>query len=243
MPQFWKGRFLKMTEEERQEILSAAKQFFRDRIARNHIVNTEKLNSLSNFNINPFLHKYLAQFAFGDSSPESMAKALLYPRILGTSISTTFGTQLQYFCNEVLSSFASTTAGIDIEFIDAIDGRHKYCQVKAGPTTINHDDVTTIRSHFRAIRNLARINHLDLNVSDCIVGVFYGTEDTLCQSYRVINEDYPVFVGEEFWYRLTGDNDFYYDLIDAFAEVAEEMDSSTLIHDLISQLASEIAEE
>ena len=229
-----------MTEAERQQILSKAKQFFKTRIAENHIANTRKLSSLDKFNINPFTHKYLAQFAFGDSSPESMAKALLYPRVLGTSISTTFGTQLQYFCNEVLSSYASTTSGIDIEFIDSLDGRRKYCQVKAGPTTINHDDVDTIKNHFRAIRNLARTNHLDLNITDCIVGVFYGTENTLSQSYKRINEEYPVYVGAKFWHRLTGDSNFYYDLINAFAEVADEMDSTELIQQVLQNLANEL---
>ena len=229
-----------MTEAERQQILSKAKQFFKTRIAENHIASTRKLSSLDKFNINPFTHKYLAQFAFGDSSPESMAKALLYPRVLGTSISTTFGTQLQYFCNEVLSSYASTTSGIDIEFIDSFDGRRKYCQVKAGPTTINHDDVDTIKNHFRAIRNLARTNHLDLNITDCIVGVFYGTENTLSQSYKRINEEYPVYVGAEFWHRLTGDSNFYYDLINAFAEVADEMDSTELIQQVLQNLANEL---
>lgn len=229
-----------MTEAERQQILSKAKQFFKTRIAENHISNTRKLSSLDKFNINPFTHKYLAQFAFGDSTPESMAKALLYPRVLGTSISTTFGTQLQYFCNEVLSSYASTTSGIDIEFIDSFDGRRKYCQVKAGPTTINHDDVDTIKNHFRAIRNLARTNHLDLNITDCIVGVFYGTENTLSQSYKRINEEYPVYVGAEFWHRLTGDSNFYYDLINAFAEVADEMDSTELIQQVLQNLANEL---
>ena len=53
-----------MTEAERQAILSSAKTFFRTRIAENHKANTEKLTSLSKFNINPFTHKYLAQFAF-----------------------------------------------------------------------------------------------------------------------------------------------------------------------------------
>ena len=207
-----------MTEAERQAILSSAKTFFRTRIAENHKANTEKLTSLSKFNINPFTHKYLAQFAFGDSSPESMAKALIYPRVLGTSISTTFGTQLQYFCNEVLSSYASTTSGIDIEFID------------------------TIKRHFTAIRNLARTNHLDLNITDCIVGVFYGTESSLSQSYKRIDEEYPVYVGKEFWHRRTGDSDFYYDLIDAFAEVADEMDSSAMIGQIIQRLAHEIDE-
>lgn len=231
-----------MTEAEKQQILLDAKRFFRSKIAEKHIANTEKLNSLDKFNINPFTHKYLAQFAFGDSSPENMAKAILYPRILGTSISTTFGTQLQYFCNEVLSSYASTTSGIDIEFIDALDGRRKYCQVKSGPTTINHDDVKTIKDHFKAIQNLARTNHLNLNITDCIVGVFYGTEETLSQSYKKINEDYPVYVGKEFWYRLTGDDSFYSCLINAFAEVAEEMDSSELIQEMLHKLATEIQE-
>lgn len=229
-----------MTEVERQRILTDAKLFFREKIAENHIANTQKLTSLNKFNINPFLHKYLAQFAFGNSSPESMAKALVYPRVLGTSIATTFGTQLQYFCNEVLSSYASTTSGIDIEFIDAIDGRKKYCQVKAGPTTINHDDVDTIKNHFRGIRNLARTNRLDLSITDCVVGVFYGTKQSLSQSYRNINEEYPVYVGADFWHRLTGDAGFYYDLIDAFAEVADEMDSSALIDQIVWKLAREI---
>lgn len=226
-----------MTENERQQLLAQAKDFFRTRIAANHIKNTEKLGTIDEFNINPFTHKYLAQFAFGDSSPESMAKALLYPRILGTSIATTFGTQLQYFCNEVLSSFASVVSGIDIEFVDCTDGRRKYCQVKAGPNTVNKDDIKTIVDHFSGIRHLARTNHLDVRNSDCIVGVFYGTREELSSSYKKIDENYPVYVGAEFWHRLTGEPDFYYYLIDAFVEVADEMNSSELVEELIRKLS------
>lgn len=226
-----------MTENERQTLLVQAKDFFRNRIAANHIANTQKLGNINKFNVNPFTHKYLAQFAFGDSSPESMAKALVYPRILGTSISTTFGTQLQFFCNEVLNSFASVVSGIDIEFIDCIDGRRKYCQVKAGPNTVNKDDIKTIKDHFSGIRNLARTNHLDVRTTDCIVGVFYGTEAELSSSYRKIDESYPVYVGAEFWHRLTGEPDFYYDLIDAFMEVADEMSSTEMVDSVIRELA------
>lgn len=226
-----------MNENERQQLLIQAKDFFRTRIAANHVRNTEKLGTIDKFNVNPFTHKYLAQFAFGDSSPESMAKALLYPRILGTSIATTFGTQLQYFCNEVLSSFASVVSGIDIEFVDCTDGRRKYCQVKAGPNTVNKDDIKTIVDHFSAIRHLARTNHLDVRNSDCIVGVFYGTREELSSSYKKIDENYPVYVGAEFWHRLTGEPDFYYYLIDAFVEVADEMNSSDLVEGLIEKLS------
>ena len=229
-----------MTEAERGQILEKAKDFFRESIAERHKANTEKLASLDEFNVNPFLHKYLARFAFGDSSPENMAKALIYPRVLGTSITTTFGTQLQYFCNELLASYASTTPGIDIEFVDTVDGRRKYCQIKSGPNTINHDDVTTIKNHFRDLARLARTNHSPLVVTDSVVVVFYGTKESLSQQYKKIDEEYPVYVGKEFWYRLTGDTDFYEDLINVCAEVADEMNSSDLLDRVIQNLADEL---
>ena len=232
-----------MNRQERLDILNKAKVFFKTRVGENHIKNTLKLADINKFNINPFTHKYLSNFAFGNSDPESMAKAILYPRILGTSIATTFGTQLQYFCNEVLTAYASTTSGIDIEFIDAIDGRKKYCQIKSGPTTINNDDVTTIINHFNAIKNLARTNRMTtLNpMLDCIVGVFYGEGTQLSGSYRAIAREYPVYIGKEFWHRLTGDEGFYKDLIDAFAEVAVDMDSSDLIDSVVASLAQQIS--
>lgn len=233
-----------MTEKEKKEILRKAKTFFIDNIVSNHINNTKKLTDISEFKNNPFLLKYLAMFAFGDFSEKSIAKVLVYPRVLGTSITTTFGNKLQLFCNEVLGSYASTTSGIDIEFIDAIDGRKKYCQVKAGPTTINNDDITTIKNHFTSIRNRARTNHMtNFNSStDCIVGVFYGTEKDLSGCYRSIAKEYPVYVGKEFWYHLTGDETFYEDLINAFGEVASEITEIDL-DNIINELAKSIKEE
>lgn len=231
-----------MTEAEKQAILEKSKIFFKEKVAENHKANTEKLTTLSKFNINPFTHKYLANFAFGKATPENMAKVLVYPRVLGTSISTTFGTQLQYYCNDVLDSYASTTTGIDIEFVDALDGRRKYCQLKAGPQTINHDDVTTICNHFDAIKRLARTNGMvDFNpLYDCVVGVFYGTQDSLSACYKDIQKQYPVICGQEFWQRLTGDAHFYEELIDAFAKVADEINCSEAVEAVVKSLSNEI---
>ncbi len=75
---------------------------------------------------------------------------------------------------------------------------------------------------------------------DCIIGVFYGTEDELNASYRTIARDYPVFIGQNFWHRLTGDKNFYFDLINAFAEVAVEMDSTELINNVLQELTQQI---
>lgn len=229
-----------MTEIEKQEILEKSKEFFRDIVVESHIKNTKKLVKLKEFNVNPFLITYLANYLTGNNSAESIAKALIYPRVLGTSINTLFGNRIQTFCNKVLNSFASTTSGIDIEFIDAIDNRRKYCQIKAGPNTINKDDVETIKNHFKGVRKLARTNGLSIEFNDLVLGVLYGTKKELNGNYRKVNEDYPVIVGQEFWYRLTGDEDFYADLISAFGEVAIEADSTKLLKETIEELAAEI---
>jgi len=41
-----------------------------------------------------------------------------------------------------------------------------------------------------------------------IVGVIYGEASELSSHYKKINEKYPVIIGKEFWYRLTGKEDF-----------------------------------
>lgn len=222
------------------EIIEKAKDFFRKEIAPSHIENTKKLVKLKEFNLNPFLDKYKASFLTGNDDPESIARALVYPRVLGTSINTTFGNKLQKFCSDVLEGFASTTSGIDIEYIDKLDGRKKYCQIKAGPNTINKDDVDTIKNHFAVVKYLARTNNLNVGLNDLVVGVFYGTSQDLSGHYKRINEEYPVIIGSEFWYRLTGENDFYKRLTDAIGEVASEYDASELIEGVIKSLAKEI---
>jgi hypothetical protein len=229
-----------LNEQDLNDIIEKAKDFFRTEIAPSHVENTAKLVKLKEFNLNPFLDKYKASFLTGSTEPISIAKALIYPRILGTSINTTFGNKLQLFCSEVLEGFKSTTSGIDIEFIDKIDGSRKYCQIKAGPNTINKDDVVSIKGHFAGVRNLARTNGQRIAIDDMVVGVFYGTKNELSAHYKKIDADYPVFIGEEFWYRLTGDPVFYDRLTDAIGQVASEYDSSELINEVISDLAKEI---
>lgn len=224
----------------KMQIIDNAKSFFKEEIAKNHKQNTEKLKNLKEFNLNPFLDKYKANFLTGNTSAISIAKALIYPRVLGTSINTTFGTKLQKFCSTVLEGYASTTTGIDIEFIDLMDGRRKYCQIKAGPNTINKDDVKTIDDHFQGIKNLARTNNLNIGINDLIVGVFYGEPSELSGHYKKIQNTYPVYIGKEFWYRLTGDEDFYSTLTDAIGEVASEYDGRELIEEVIIELAKEI---
>lgn len=233
-----------MDDIQRKLILKNAQDFFRKEIVTSHIEGgCKRASKLSEYNINPFLFKYLANFLTGNDNSESIARALVLPRVLGPSITTSFGMKIQRLISTLFEGLGSTTHGIDIEFIDSIDGRKKYCQLKAGPNTINHDDVTTVINHFKGIRNLARTNNLNIGIDDMIVGVVYGETTELSSHYKKISSTYPVIVGKDFWHRLTGKEDFYLELIDAIGDVALEVDGSHLVEQTIATLAKEIKEK
>ena len=85
-----------MTEQQKKQIIESGKTYFREIIIPNHIKGLQTLE-LNKFKFNPFLVNYLAAFLCGNTEPESLAKALVYPRILGTSINTSFGQNIQIF--------------------------------------------------------------------------------------------------------------------------------------------------
>lgn len=229
-----------MNAQEKDTILKHAQDWFVATISDNHIINAHKLVDPSAFNINPFLTTYLANFLTGKSDAIGIAKALIYPRVMGTSITTSFGTGIQKFTNDVLSSFGSVAPGIDIEFYDALDDRKKYCQLKAGPNTINKDDVETIASHFSATQRLASTNNLGITNNDLIVGVIYGEPINLSSHYKRITRQYyyPVIVGSDFWHRLTGDPTFYDDLVKSIGEVALQADFAVELEGIIEELST-----
>lgn len=235
-----------MTEQQKKTIIESGKEYFRTTIIPNHLKNLNKLK-LTSFNINPFLINYLAAFLCGNTEPRSLAKALVYPRILGTSLNTSFGQNIQVFISslEEVTGGASGIEGIDIEFVDAIDGRRKYCQCKAGPQTINKEDIATILGHFKYLMNKSRLDRMGLQFDDLIVGVLYGERDNLSANYKVINAHYPVMCGADFWERLTGDKEFYNRLAKAFGEVVEEdgINGSALILKKVDEITQEIIDK
>lgn len=241
---FENRKYIIMTEAQKQEIIESGKAYFRTAIIPNHIKNLQKLK-LKNFDVNPFLINYLAAFLCGDTSPQSLAKALVYPRVLGTSVNTSFGQNIQIFISQLaqIAGNASGIDGIDIEFIDAIDGRKKFCQCKAGPQTINKDDVNTILGHFKRLIGKARLDRMPIQMDDMIVGVLYG--ERISANYKTVATTYPVYCGAEFWEHLTGDRNFYYHLAKAFGEVVEEdrIDGSSFILKKIEEIAAEITEK
>lgn len=226
--------------KERQKLLGKAKNWFREKIIPNHIRNTEKLANPREFDINPLLVPYIATFLTGELTARSVAQALIYPRVLGTSITTSFGTNMQNFIVDVLhESYGSMVQGIDLEFIDAMDGRRKYCQAKLGVNTVNKDDVITIHNHFRTARNLGKTNNADVQQHDLVVGIFSGEPGQESNHYKQLRDiyDHPLYIGRDFWHRMTGDENFYSELIAAIVEVAIEANGKDLVEKTIEGLA------
>lgn len=227
-----------MNEKELLEVITA---YFEEKIFENHKISSLKTHSkLKSYKINPIVVKYLSKILENDFTAIGIAKALYYPRVLGTSINTSFGTRIQNMFVELNLAEGSLIKGMDIEFTDKVDGRRKWCQLKSGPNTINSEDVSPLLKKFTTVTNLARTNSMDLNNSDLILGVLYGEEDQLSQHYRKIDEFFPVIIGEEFWHRLTGFPNFYNKLVSNLDLMTLNLDTEGFFKQGYMALAKEI---
>ena len=188
-----------MTEK---ELLDRIVNYFVTYIFNNHIEASLKTHSkLKSYNINPIVVKYLSKVLENNYSAEGIAKALYYPRVLGTSINTSFGTRIQNMFVELEMANGSLIKGMDIEFVDKVDQRKKWCQLKSGPNTINSEDVKPLIRKFTSTISLARTNlaFKGISNSDFIVGVLYGEASDLSMHYKAIDKTHPVIIGKD-WF-------------------------------------------
>ncbi len=232
-----------MKTKTQDEIIVEIVEYFRVYIFENHITASINTHSkLKNYNINPIVVKYLSRVLDNDYTPIGVAKALYYPRVLGTSINTSFGTRIQNMFVDLKIAEGSLIKGMDIEFFDKIDKRKKWCQLKSGPNTINSEDVKPLIKKFTDTINLARTNKAfkNINNTDFIVGVLYGEQDELSMHYKVIDKTHPVIIGKEFWHRVTGFPKFYDGLVENLQVLIENIDTQDLINKGVEELAKEI---
>ena len=230
----------KLTEE--------IKQYFKKEFADIILKKLTDKHGLPSFNVNPFLIAALSKGVLGEATPLNMARSLLYPRVFGTSISTTLGDKLQKFCI-LMGARASSTPGMDVEFEDKVENRPLILQLKAGPNTINSGDVQPILKDMDSAYRLLRQNRSD-NIPVFAIGVFYGAHDDISSHYKKIEGssvggqlNIPILVGKDFWQRLTGDENFYLDLIQIFMDLFEQEDYSGLFNADLKNLANQIEAE
>jgi len=78
-----------------KQLLTVITQYFKNKIFENHKINSlQKHSKLKSYKINPITVKYLSKILENNLTPLGIAKALYYPRVLGTSINTSFGTRI-----------------------------------------------------------------------------------------------------------------------------------------------------
>lgn len=227
------------------DLIDKIVEYFQINIFENHIVSSlEKHSKLKSYNINPIVVRYLSEILVGNYTPVGVAKALFLPRVLGTSINTSFGARIQNMFIDLEIATGSMIRGMDIEFIDKTDNRKKWCQLKSGPNTINSGDVSPLIRQFNNTINLARTNRAmrNINNTDFIVGIIYGKESELSQHYLRINDTFPVIIGEDFWHRLTGYTNFYNNLITALYASIDNIDTHNVLNIGCERLAQEISE-
>ena len=229
----------------RPKLTSEIEQFFKKEFANIILEKLTDGHELSSFNVNPFLITALSKGVLGEATPLNIARSLLYPRVFGTSISTILGDKLQKFCI-LMGARASSTPGMDVEFDDMMEKRALLLQLKAGPNTINSGDVNPIVKEMNSAYRLLRQNG-SRHIPTFAIGVFYGTHDDISGHYKKIEAssvgsqlNIPIIIGKDFWQRLTGDKNFYSDLIGIFVELFEQEDYSKLFEKDLNNLASEI---
>jgi hypothetical protein len=230
------------------KMANEAKQYFKKEFADIVLKNLKDGHGLSSFNVNPFLITALSKGILSEATPINMAKSLLYPRVFGTSISTTLGDKLQKFCIR-MGARASSTRGMDIEFRDKLENRPLILQLKAGPNTINSGDVRPMLDDMNGAYRLLRQNRCD-DIPTFAVGIFYGTHEDISGHYKKIENSsvgsqlsIPILAGKDFWQRLTGDENFYSDLAEMFVELFEPEDYSKLFEKDLKNLSAEIEAE
>ena len=110
-----------------------------------------------------------------------------------------------------------------------------------GPNTINKDDVVTIHNHFKTARNLGRTNNITVRQDDMVIGILYGVPGQENNHYKVLSGEhsYSLFIGQNFWHRLTGSEDFYERLSAAISKVALEANGKQTLDDVVHALAKD----
>lgn len=221
-----------------QELLDQFRTYLDTRIFQPHLTSLiGEFSNLSDYNVNLFLTPYLSKILGNDITPENLAKALYYPRVLGTSITTTFGSHIKKILVDLqlAEAYPQSRSNIII-FRDRVDGNQKVCFLKAGPNTINADDVRPIQQKLENIENF--------NIENKTIGIISGTYDRVSRSYLRLQQDHNInlLVGEDFWHRMTGFENFYPNILRILNEIDNTIDVGDNFQRGLDRLTDQIRE-
>lgn len=125
--------------------------------------------------------------------------------------------KLAIFVNQkVYNGQKSSAEGIDLEFVK--EHTRYIVSIKSGPNWGNSGQIANLRSNFqkakRILRSNSNQNHI-MAVNGCCYGRFG-------QGGAYDKGDYFKICGQDFWYFISGDEDFYQDIIEPLGHKAKE---------------------
>jgi hypothetical protein len=100
-------------ESQNELINKVCDEIMKKIIIHNRKKATNKFVKIEEYQINYFLINYLCKFFGEDVNPETLSKALYYPKVLGTSLTTSFGTNTQKLFVTLNLAKSSLIQGID----------------------------------------------------------------------------------------------------------------------------------
>lgn len=144
---------------------------------------------------------------------------------------------MRKFCTTNLADRVTNFEGTeaDVEYYDFIDNKTNWARLRLGPDNMNS---RTAKDFIRDFISLEKSNPKAEN--SCVVGVLYGDKDSINASFRSLSDrGIPVYVGPDFWHRITGDPKFYQKLV---AEIETILDNVTdsYLDDVVSNLGKEL---
>jgi hypothetical protein len=159
---------------------------------------------------NPYLFK-----AKNITTSQNLVQSIL-DAYLSSQEETIFGGLLEklaiFVCNKVFKGGKSTTEGIDLEFEKK---ETKYIvSIKSGPNWGNSQQIKRMIDNFKQAKKIA--GHHIIAVNGCC----YGIDDNPNKG------DYIKYCGQRFWEFVSGDENFYIDIIEPVGYKAKEKNAT-----------------
>ena len=183
-----------------------------DEFHKNRIVSLSKLK-LDNIlrRKNPYLFKAKNIQTSGD-----LVKTIV-DAFLSSQEETIFGEFLEklaiYVCNDSMGGLKSGIEGIDLE-IDRNNIRY-IISIKSGPNWGNSSQIKKMKDNFAKAKKILRTQNAEQNVI-AINGCCYGKDN------KPDKGDYFKYCGQKFWSFITGDDNFYIEIIEPLGYKAKQ---------------------
>lgn len=188
-------------------ILTDVQQYVQDNIKDFHANKLEGLRKLKLESIlrrkNPYLYR-----AKNMLTSDSIVRSLIEAHI-SSNEETIFGNWLEalaiFVNSRVYNGWKSGIPGIDLEF--DLNGTRYIINIKSGPNWGNSSQIKKMKQDFSTAKRTLRTSSSNIHVI-AVNGCCYGIDN------RPDKGDYYKYCGQSFWKLISGNTDFYIDIIE-----------------------------